>query len=781
MNEPAALDRAAGIELLGPLDGSGYKEGAALVRRADGQIVQLGPLLYAFLECVDGHRTLHELAEALCAKVGRPCDVDAVRALAEKLAAQGLLAGSEQNAPPRSNPLLALRWKVLITSPTATRLITAPFTLLFSPVLVIPVAIALVAVFWFVLIDKGIGVAAADAFHSPGLLLLVFALGIASAGFHELGHAAACRYGGALPGGMGAGIYMVWPAFYTDVTDAYRLPRRDRLRVDLGGIYFNALIAVATTGAYLAWHVDALLLLVALQFLMIVKNLSPVIRSDGYHVLADATGVPDLYAHILPTLRRLIPGRGEPSALRGRARLLVTAWVLIVVPVLLSLMAGALLLMPRLATSAWVSGRVIVSDLPHESALGIGESLVRLLALLLPLLGSALLAQRLVRGVALKAHDWSEGRPARRSVLVIAATATAAAAALAWYPAGQYRPVQSADAGTLVSFTQMLAAPRTVAHRPAPAPSVKLSPGRHLAIALIPRGGPTKGHPALFVIPAQDGHPPVAIAVGGDGTTSEGELANGATVVQANAFPFKLPAAPRPGDSQALAVNHADGSVVYDIAYSVVKIENGAAVTNANSAFAFANCNACTTVAVSFQLVLVIGQSNRIAPINAAGSLNVNCPACVTIAIADQLVITLAAAPPDDLVQKLNTALQKLNAIPTLGSAAAIDSLVHQVQTEIQSTLDQSGLVDHPAPPPATTTGTQSATTTPTTTEVTTTAPAPVSDSATTTSSVPTTTAATTTTTTTAPTTTAPTTTTEEPTTIEQTTTTQSTTTTTPG
>ena len=31
------------------------------------------------------------------------------------------------------------------------------------------------------------------------------------------------RYGGAEAGGMGAGIYIVWPAFYTDVTDAYRL------------------------------------------------------------------------------------------------------------------------------------------------------------------------------------------------------------------------------------------------------------------------------------------------------------------------------------------------------------------------------------------------------------------------------------------------------------------------------------------------------------------------------------------------------------------------------
>ena len=37
--------------------------------------------------------------------------------------------------------------------------------------------------------------------------------------------------------------------------------------------------------------------------LEIVKNLSPVIRADGYHILSDATGVPDLYAHMGPTLQ----------------------------------------------------------------------------------------------------------------------------------------------------------------------------------------------------------------------------------------------------------------------------------------------------------------------------------------------------------------------------------------------------------------------------------------------------------------------------------------------
>ena len=278
---PSALDRAEGVELLGDVSGSGYKDGVSLVRRADGQMVQLGPLMYGLLASVDGKQSLDELAATMCERLGRPCDAEHVRALAEKLAAQGLLAGTEQHAPPRRNPLLALRWKVLVTNPRTTRLLTAPFTLLFRPFVLWPVLACFIAVLWFVLFQKGVASAAAQAFHSPALLLLVLGLGIASAGFHELGHAAACRYGGAEPAGMGMGLYVVWPAFYTDVTDSYRLPRKDRLRVDLGGIYFNTVVAVATMGIWLAWRKDALLLLIALQLLMIVKNLSPVIRSEA--------------------------------------------------------------------------------------------------------------------------------------------------------------------------------------------------------------------------------------------------------------------------------------------------------------------------------------------------------------------------------------------------------------------------------------------------------------------------------------------------------------------
>src|SRR3954454_23083470 len=327
---PGALARADGLELLGDVSGSGYKQGAALVRRADGQMVQLTPLMYGLLQEADGERDHAALAAAMSERLGRRLEAEHVARIAEKLADQGLLAGSEHKAPPRSNPLLALRWKVLFTDPNVTRRITAPFQWFFRPWMQIPALVGFGVVCWFVLIHKGVASATSQAFDKPELLLLVLGLTVASAALHEIGHAAACRYGGGRPGGIGAGIYIVWPAFYTDVTDAYRLPPRARPRTELGGLYFNAVVAVVTLAVWTLVRADALLLLIALQLLEMVKQLSPVIRADGYHILSDATGVPDLYAHIGPTLRGLLPWRrNERSALTGRARVLVSAWVLV--------------------------------------------------------------------------------------------------------------------------------------------------------------------------------------------------------------------------------------------------------------------------------------------------------------------------------------------------------------------------------------------------------------------------------------------------------------------
>src|SRR5205823_14769736 len=140
---------------------------------------------------------------------------------------------------------------------------------------------------------------------------------VLSAAFHECGHATACAYGGAKPGTMGAGIYIVWPAFFTDVTDAYRLGKAGRLRTDLGGVYFNAIFTLATFGAYFGTGWEPLLIVVPLQIMEMLHQFLPFIRLDGYYIVSDLTGVPDMFARIKPTLKSLNPLDSTPPEVRA--------------------------------------------------------------------------------------------------------------------------------------------------------------------------------------------------------------------------------------------------------------------------------------------------------------------------------------------------------------------------------------------------------------------------------------------------------------------------------
>src|SRR3954453_12683222 len=341
--------------------GSGYRTAPALVRRADGQTLQLTPVLYAVLEAVDGRRSYAEIASVVTETVRRDFSEDMVKAVVNQhLRPIGVLKLADGSEPPvkRSNPLLALKLKFAVTDPRTTRRLTDPFRVLFKPVLVSAVVLGFLAITWWVFFDQGLAPAAYDAFQRPHLLLLVFVVTVLSGGFHEFGHAAAARYGGSDPGVIGAGIYLVWPAFYTDVTDSYRLGRLGRIRTDLGGLYFNAIVAVGIAAAWWITRWDALLLIVAAQIVQMIRQLVPLVRFDGYHVLADVIGVPDLFSRIGPILLSFWPSRWHDprvTQLKWWARALVTLWVVVVVPVLLFTLFTLVVAVPRLIGTAWAS------------------------------------------------------------------------------------------------------------------------------------------------------------------------------------------------------------------------------------------------------------------------------------------------------------------------------------------------------------------------------------------------------------------------------------------
>ena len=373
---PLAPRLAEGIEMLGEYEDSGFKETLYLARRADGQTLQLTNLLYSVASSADGRRDFAAMAQVVSDEIDRTVSPDNVRFLVEKkLRPLGVLAAADGSSPEleRADPLLALKFRTAVVPEGFTRALTTTFRPLFwLPVLGLMVAGFLALDAWLFL-HHGIAQGLRHAIYQPLLLLgMVGGIVIASA-FHEIGHATACRYGGARPGVMGVGIYVVWPAFYTDVTDAYRLGRAGRLRTDLGGIYFNAIFSLAMGGLFALTGFEPLLLLVVIQNFAMLQQLLPFLRLDGYYILSDLTGVPDMFSRIKPVFRSLRPGRkadARVTELKPWVRVVVTAYVLGVVPLLALSLLMALLHAPRLFATAYDSLGARYDELAPRSTAG---------------------------------------------------------------------------------------------------------------------------------------------------------------------------------------------------------------------------------------------------------------------------------------------------------------------------------------------------------------------------------------------------------------------------
>ncbi|MGW1345715.1 hypothetical protein ACWCOV_32015 [Kribbella sp. NPDC002412] len=670
--------RAADVVLLGEMAGSGYRTPPALVRRADGQMIQLTTLLYLVLQAIDGHRDNAQIAEVVSARYGRSVSAANVADLTQRLQPLGLVRGADGSEPRvrRSNPLLGLRFRYTVTDPRRTERITRPFARLFGPLPVVGFVASFVYVCWWLLFDKGLASAAYEAFHRPGFLLLVFAVTVLSAGFHEFGHAAAARYGGSTPGAMGMGYYLFWPAFYTDVTDSYRLGRGGRIRTDLGGLYFNAIVAVVTVVVAQVTGYDALLLVVATQILQMIRQLLPTIRFDGYHVLADLTGVPDLYHHIKPTLTGLLPWRWrgrDKRALKLWAQAVITVWCLTVVPLMLAVLVMTVVMLPRVLATARASVEeqwaMLAGGWRDTDLVEVLARALSIVALALPLLGLGLLLWLLVGRMVRSVWRRTAGKPAQRSVAAIVALTIIAALGWLWWPDGdRYRPITPNERGTITDFIDR--AGHTTSQPPTGRrqlhegevsrtqvvwPTGVKRPTRQsptLALVMVPR---TSGNARVAApsTPSPTAVAPTATAMPSSGLPGRDDPQSPSAPVWV--FPFDKPLPAGPGDNQAFAVNTTNDSVIYDIAFALVWAEGSSGpVTNTNEAYAFASCTNCAAVAIAFQVVLVIGDADIVVPQNLAGALNYDCVQCLTYALATQLVVTLDRALSTDGIAALN-------------------------------------------------------------------------------------------------------------------------------
>jgi len=177
-------------------------------------------------------------------------------------------------------------------------------------------------------------------FFSPqGLTAYVLGL-IAIKVLHELGHAyTSVRYGCQVQT-MGIGFLIMVPVLYTDTTDSWKLTsRKKRAAIAAAGTVVELSIAMIAT---FLWHLcpegvlkSVLFVLATTSWIMgLFINLNPLLRFDGYYVLSDWLGVPNLQSRAFAfgkwKMREWLFGWGDapPEELpRPRQRLLTGyAW-----------------------------------------------------------------------------------------------------------------------------------------------------------------------------------------------------------------------------------------------------------------------------------------------------------------------------------------------------------------------------------------------------------------------------------------------------------------------
>lgn len=130
---------------------------------------------------------------------------------------------------------------------------------------------------------------------SANSIVLLYLIVVLSMFIHELGHASAARFTNVEHNDIGIGLYLIFIVFYTDVTYAWLLKRKERMLINLGGVYFQLLLVVLFMLAYEIWHSNLVLCAILINLFGVLTSLNPFLKFDGYWVITDLLGVHNLH------------------------------------------------------------------------------------------------------------------------------------------------------------------------------------------------------------------------------------------------------------------------------------------------------------------------------------------------------------------------------------------------------------------------------------------------------------------------------------------------------
>lgn len=435
---------ASNVELAGELQETGFKDRQWLIQR-DNHFIQTTELLYRVAEQMDGEHTLQEIAQRVTEVTDWRVSADNVQQIIQdKLIPLGLISTTADDSVmpavgegSQSSPL-ALNMRLKVFSPRFIDPITRVLQLLFAPLLFIPILVLIVLTQGWLYLVHGVVQGALEMIYTPGLLLAALAILFIANVFHEFGHASALRYGGGKVRGMGVGLYIVYPALFTDTTDSYRLGRWGRVRTDLGGFYFHLIFNIGLIGLYWATGWEFLLFIVTMINLDIIYQCMPTVRFDGYWALADLTGIPDFFSQMQAFLRSLLPTKhwkgSKLPGLKPWVKVVFAAYIICTIPVLWLLMFVLVWILPPFMSALWDA--LLQQAREFSTALGNGDVptivLSAIQAFMLELEMLAIVYLLYMQGR--KLWKWSKPTPRRRIAGALITLSIVALLAFLWAP-----------------------------------------------------------------------------------------------------------------------------------------------------------------------------------------------------------------------------------------------------------------------------------------------------------------------------------------------------------
>ena len=119
--------------------------------------------------------------------------------------------------------------------------------------------------------------------------------------FHESAHALTCKHYGGGVHDMGFHLIYLTPAFYVDVTEAWVYTNRwQRVVTMMAGIWIELMVCAAGTVVW--WgtppgtfaHEFAYKLMLITGIAVVLMNMNPLIKLDGYYILSEIVGIDDI-------------------------------------------------------------------------------------------------------------------------------------------------------------------------------------------------------------------------------------------------------------------------------------------------------------------------------------------------------------------------------------------------------------------------------------------------------------------------------------------------------